>query len=156
MTYLLDTDTTILMMRGLSIQNPKSEKQRQRQDAGRRILARCRLLAAEGHAIGLSAVTVAELEYGASRADDPAAERARMQRILAPFVKFDFLAAEPARRYGEIRADLESKGKLIGPNDLLIAAHALALSARLVTNNLDEFRRVRSLVCESWTEGPSR
>ena len=152
MIYLLDTDTTILMMRGLSILEPRSEKQRQRQETGRRILARCRRHAAEGHVIGLSAITVAELEYGASGADDPAAERARMQRILSPFAKFDVQAGDPAHSDGEIRRDLESKGKLIGPNDLLIAAHALALSAKLVTHNLDEFRRVQNLACESWTE----
>ncbi|MBK8095374.1 MAG: hypothetical protein IPK32_26235 [Verrucomicrobiaceae bacterium] len=84
MIYLLDTDTTILMMRGLSILEPKSEKQRQRQETGRRILAKCRQHAAEGHVIGLSAITLAELEYGACGANDPTAERARMQRILAP------------------------------------------------------------------------
>jgi tRNA(fMet)-specific endonuclease VapC len=140
------------MMWGLSIIKPKSEKQRRRQETGRRILSKCRLHAAEGHVIGLSAITVAELEYGACCADDPPAERARMQRVLAPFEKFDLQAGEPARRYGEVRRDLESKGRLIGPNDLLIAAHALALSARLVTNNLDEFRRVNGLRCESWAE----
>ncbi|MBK8094242.1 MAG: PIN domain-containing protein [Verrucomicrobiaceae bacterium] len=151
MIYLLDTDTTILMMRGLSILEPKSEKQRQRQETGRRILAKCRQHAAEGHVIGLSAITLAELEYGACGADDPTAERARMQRILAPFAKFDFQAGDPARRYGEIRSELELKGKLIGPNDLLIAAHAMALSAKLVTHNLNEFKRVRGLPSESWS-----
>lgn len=150
MIFLLDTDTTILMMRGLSIVEPKSDKQRQRQATGRRILAKCKQHAAEGHVIGLSAITVAELEYGACGADEPAAERTRMQRILSPFAKFDFQAGESARRYGEVRSGLEARGKLIGPNDLLIAAHALALSAHLVTNNLDEFKRVNGLRCEKW------
>jgi tRNA(fMet)-specific endonuclease VapC len=156
MIYLLDTDTTILMMRGLSILEPKSDKQRQRQETGRLILSKCKQHAEEGHEIGLSAITVAELEYGVCEADDPVTERSRLQRVLAPFVKFDFQASESARRYGQVRHDLEAKGKLIGPNDLLIAAHALALSARLVTNNLDEFRRVDGLRCESWASCAGR
>lgn len=150
MIYLLDTDTTILMMRGLSITSPKSEKQQQRFDIGKRILAFCRQHSESGAVIGLSAITIAELEFGACRADDPTAERARMQRVLTPFVRFDFGAEEPTRHYGKVRSILESKGQSIGPNDLLIAAHALALSATLVTNNLKEFQRVKGLVCENW------
>lgn len=150
MIYLLDTDTAILMMRGLSIASPKTEKHRQRQETGRRILGACRHHAARGDVIGLSAITIAELEFGACGADDPHAERARMQRVLAPFARFDFGAGEPARRYGEVRSALESNGQSIGPNDLLIAAHALALTATLVTHNLKEFTRVKNLKCANW------
>ncbi len=151
MICLLDTDTTILMMRGLSIKLPRSDKQRLRHETGKRVLNACRLHAADGDVIGLSAITIAELEFGACNADEPGAERARMKQILAPFVKFDFAADGPAQRYGEVRATLEAKGLGIGPNDLLIAAHALALSAVLVTNNTKEFKRVRGLRCENWT-----
>jgi tRNA(fMet)-specific endonuclease VapC len=151
MICLLDTDTTILMMRGLSIKLPRSDRQRQRHETGRRILGACRLHAADGAVIGLSAITIAELEFGACGAGEPEVERARMKQILAPFVKFDFGADGPAQRYGEVRSALESKGLGIGPNDLLIAAHALALSAVLVTNNTREFKRVKGLRCESWT-----
>jgi tRNA(fMet)-specific endonuclease VapC len=150
MIYLLDTDTTILMMRGLSITTPKSEKQQQRFDIGRRILTACRRHSGSGAVIGLSAITIAELEFGACGANDPAAERARMLRVLTPFVRFDFGAKEPTQYYGKVRSTLESQGQSIGPNDLLIAAHALALSATLVTNNLKEFQRVQGLVCENW------
>ncbi len=151
MIYLLDTDTAILMMRGLSITAPRSVKQRQRQEIGRRVFEACRHHAAKGAVIGLSAITIAELEFGACGAEFPAAERARMQRILAPFGLFDFGAGEPTRYYGEVRCALESKGQSIGPNDILIAAHALALSATLVTGNVKEFKRVKGLTCENWT-----
>ncbi len=52
--------------------------------------------------------------------------------------------------YGSIRADLESKGEMIGNNDLWIAAHALAAGLVLVTNNEREFRRVRGLKVQNW------
>lgn len=150
MIYLLDTDTVILMMRGLSITHPKSDKQRQRRELGQRILHACRQQAMKGDVIGISAITISELEYGASCADDPEGERERMQRVLSPFVRFDYKATEPPRHYGRVRSTLESKGQNIGPNDLLIAAHALALSAVLVTNNTKEFSRIRDLICENW------
>ena len=150
MIDLLDTDTAILMMRGLSITAPRTERQRQRQAVGKRILEACRRHAARGDVIGLSAITIAELEFGACGAVDPEAERARMQRVLAPFARFEFGPDEPARRYGEVRSTLESAGQSVGPNDLLIAAHALALSAVLVTNNVQEFKRVKGLKCENW------
>ncbi|MDB6119667.1 MAG: hypothetical protein JWO08_3448 [Verrucomicrobiaceae bacterium] len=151
MIYLLDTDTTILMMRGLSIAAPKNEKQRQRQETGKRIIGACRLHSAKGDVIGLSAITVAELEFGAGCADRPDLKRVHMRRVLAPFTKFDFGADEPARHYGEVRSALTAKGQCIGPNDFLIAAHALALSATLVTNNTKEFKRAKGLKCENWS-----
>jgi tRNA(fMet)-specific endonuclease VapC len=52
--------------------------------------------------------------------------------------------------YAVLRADLERKGQLIGPNDMLIAAHALALDAILVTDNVREFKRVKGLKIENW------
>lgn len=54
--------------------------------------------------------------------------------------------------YGAIRAELEVAGKPIGPNDLLIAAHAHALEAVLVTANIGEFKRVRDLRVENWLD----
>jgi tRNA(fMet)-specific endonuclease VapC len=52
--------------------------------------------------------------------------------------------------YGTIRSELEAAGNLIGSNDLLIAAHACAIGARIVTANVDEFNRVRGLKVENW------
>ncbi len=55
-----------------------------------------------------------------------------------------------ARIYGTIRNILEKEGKLIGPNDMLIAAHALSTDSILVTNNIKEFKRVPKLKLENW------
>jgi tRNA(fMet)-specific endonuclease VapC len=60
---------------------------------------------------------------------------------------------EPAdQRYGELRADLERRGASIGPNDMLIAAHALMLDCIVVTANVREFSRVRGLRVENWLQ----
>jgi tRNA(fMet)-specific endonuclease VapC len=151
MIYMLDTDTVILMMRGLKITNPRNENQRERQVRGRRIFNRSKRRARAGNVISLSAITIAELHYGASRADSPDLERRNMEHVLAPFAAFDFDAVNAASEYGNVRSRLESEGNLIGPNDLLIAAHALALGASVVTNNTREFKRVSSLKCENWS-----
>jgi len=99
--------------------------------------------------VGISSLTLAELQYGAARSREPAAARdALVEFVLALEVApFDDAAAAI---YGEVRAQLESRGQPIGPIDTLIAAHALTLEAVLVTNNLREFRRVRGLVVEDW------
>lgn len=99
--------------------------------------------------VGISSLTLAELHYGAARSREPAAARdALVEFVLALEVApFDDAAAAI---YGEVRAQLESRGQPIGPIDTLIAAHALALDTVLVTNNLREFRRVRGLVVEDW------
>jgi tRNA(fMet)-specific endonuclease VapC len=156
MTYLLDTDTVIHLMRGLSTTNPRTEKQKYRQRVGEHLFKKCRMLDAQGKVIALSAITIAELEYGANGADDPAAERRKMRRFLAPFALLDFTVEHCAPHYGAIRALLEASGKVIGPNDLLIAAHARGLGATLVTHNTAEFRRVSGLSCEDWLPPPLR
>jgi tRNA(fMet)-specific endonuclease VapC len=99
--------------------------------------------------IGLSAITLAELEYGASNSRDARRNRDALQRFTAPLEvpSFDRAATEA---YGRIRTVLERKGRSIGPMDLLIAAHAVSLGVRLVTSNEDEFKRVPGLVVENW------
>ncbi|WP_051689236.1 PIN domain-containing protein [Butyrivibrio sp. AE2032] len=62
-------------------------------------------------------------------------------------VSFDDVAAD---EYGIIRSDLEKKGTPIGPLDTMIAAHAKALGYTLVTNNVEEFSRVKGLIVENW------
>ena len=52
--------------------------------------------------------------------------------------------------YGEIRSTLQKQGQLIGSNDLLIASHAVAEEATLITNNASEFKRVKALKLEIW------
>ncbi len=69
--------------------------------------------------------------------------------FLLPLGVYDF-DAEAASAYGRIRVELERCGTPIGPLDTLIAAHALSLSATLVTNNTREFERVSELRVENW------
>jgi tRNA(fMet)-specific endonuclease VapC len=57
---------------------------------------------------------------------------------------------EAASHYAKIRADLHKLGKMIGANDLFIAAHARSSGLILVTNNVGEFKRVRNLAIENW------
>lgn len=94
-------------------------------------------------------VTVYELFCGVEKAQDPSRERQKVERFISAIIELplDRVAAEKA---AGIRADLERKGQPIGPYDLLIAAQALARNLILVTNNLQEFRRVRGLKLESW------
>ena len=104
----------------------------------------------EGHAVGVSAVTVSELAFGAWKSGRPEDESAAVAKILAPFDIYDYEAVICAPPYGRIRHDLEQAGQVIGAMDLLIAAHALGLDATLVTNNLAHFRRVPGLKVTDW------
>jgi tRNA(fMet)-specific endonuclease VapC len=98
---------------------------------------------------GLSVITYGELLYGAAKSNqrELALERLRDLTYVLPALP---LPEEAAESYGSIRADLESKGEMIGNNDLWIAAHALASGLTLVTNNEKEFRRVRGLKVQNW------
>ena len=99
--------------------------------------------------VGVSAVTVAELQYGAAKSSRPEPARLALSEFLLPLEVAPFDEAACAR-YGVIRAKLEAAGKPVGPLDTLIAAHALSLGVVLVTNNLREFRRVPGLTVEDW------
>lgn len=97
----------------------------------------------------LSSIVVAELRFGADKSERPLYNHARIDRLLEEVTPQDFdLAA--AAEYGRIRAHLQALGTPIGPNDLLIAAHALALGAVMVTDNVREFGRVEGLNLENW------
>jgi tRNA(fMet)-specific endonuclease VapC len=98
----------------------------------------------------ISAITVCELEYGASKSTNPEKNRQTLVKFLAPFEICPF-NEQAASHYGDIRAHLERNGNLIGAMDLLIAAHARSLSLTLVTNNLNEFQRVPGLSTVNWT-----
>lgn len=99
--------------------------------------------------IGISIVTLAELDYGVAKSRHHARNRTALEQFIAPLEVADF-NREAARVYGRIRASLEAKGTLVCGMDLLIAAHAISLGARLVTNNLREFRWVPGLRVENW------
>jgi tRNA(fMet)-specific endonuclease VapC len=99
--------------------------------------------------IGISAVTLAELEYGVAKISRPQQNRIAFNGFLAPIEIAPFDARATAH-YGEIWCLLEKRGKVIGAMDLLIAAHAVSLSVTLVTNNLREFKRIPDLQVENW------
>ena len=129
MTYLLDTNACIRYLNGWS------EK------------IRLRLEATDPQDIVVCSVVKAELSYGAAKSKNPTENLEKQQRFLDRFTSlpFDDRAAEA---YGRIRARLETAGTLIGPNDLLIAAIAVANEVTLVTHNTREFSRVEGLILE--------
>jgi tRNA(fMet)-specific endonuclease VapC len=131
MVLLLDTDVCIYLIR----ERPPAAMERVQQHA-------------VGD-IGISAITLAELEYGVSKSSKPARNKEALDQFTEPLVVFDFDRAATAV-YGKLRAALEKAGQAIGGMDLLIAAHALSLDVRLVTHNVREFGRVPGLRVETW------
>jgi len=128
--YLLDTCTLVDLLRA---------KDR---------LAAERFAAAQGQVFA-STVSVMELVCGAERSADPVGNRAQIEALLTLVrtVDFDMAAAEQA---AVVRASLLSAGTPIGPYDVQIAGHALALGMTVITANTDEFSRVPGLTVESW------
>ena len=131
MVLLLDTDICVYLIR----EKPRSILDRFNQ-----------------HAVGdlgISVITLAELEYGVSKSSKPAKNKEALDQFVAPLDVAAFDRSATAA-YGKLRAMLEKKGQSIGVMDLLIAAHALALNVRLVTHNVREFGRVPGLRVETW------
>lgn len=116
MLYLLDTNVCIRLLNGTSI----SVQQR--------------LAATRRSDVAVCSVVKAELFYGAMRSRNPSQTLTRYQEFLEPFVSLPF-DDEAAIAYGQIRADLATKGTPIGPNDLQIAAIALTHNLILITHN---------------------
>jgi tRNA(fMet)-specific endonuclease VapC len=131
LSYLLDTNACIAMLRGMS---PA-------------VSERVRSLAPND--IHLCSVVVAELLVGAKKSRDPLRAAALVEQFAAPFRSLPF-DDSAARRYAEVRAELESRGQRIGNNDLQIAAITLANELILVTHNTGEFGRIRDLRIEDW------
>jgi tRNA(fMet)-specific endonuclease VapC len=102
--------------------------------------------------VGISSITLSELSYGAAASAKPAGNLEALREFLLPLeiAPYDDACAFV---YGTIRAALERKGRPIGSLDTLIAAHALALDAVLVSHNTREFGRVASLRVEDWLKG---
>lgn len=109
------------------------------------------LQANEPAAIRIPAIVEAELLLGAEKSVRVDENREKVALFLAPFARIPFDSA-CAKTYAAVRADLERRGCPIGPNDLMIAATALAHGATLVTSNVREFERVEGLVVENWAE----
>ena len=132
MLYMLDTNICSYIIRN----RPQSIKEKLQE-------------VEENHTVALSSIVVSELLYGATKKDSP-----KLIKIVSAFIDnfiiYDYSKVS-AQSYGNIRTDLEKKGKIIGANDLLIASHALSFGAVLVTNNSREFERVEGLVLEDWS-----
>lgn len=99
--------------------------------------------------IGISSITLAELQYGASKSLHPQKNIHALNEFIAPLeiAPFDEQAAQ---YYGEVRAFLEKLGTPIGSMDTLIGAHAVSLGVTLVTNNVREFQRIQDLTLVNW------
>lgn len=102
--------------------------------------------------VAMSAITYGELCFGAEKSSKPKETRQILEHLVAliPVLPLD---ENVSIHYGKIRQQLQASGKLIGNNDLWIAAHALAGKLILVTNNEAEFKRVPGLKVENWVGG---
>jgi len=98
---------------------------------------------------GISAITVAELWFGAAKSSRSQQTRSAVDAFLEPFEILPF-ASDAARSYAEMRLQLEKAGQPIGERDLLIAAIAKARRLTVVTHNVREFSRVAGLKVEDW------
>jgi len=129
--YLLDTNTASYAIRG---NFPR---------------VRERLLRVPTDEIGISVVTEAELRFGAARLPEVARVRVLLREFLAAIAALPW-TSEAAIEYAQLRLAAERFGTPMGTLDLMIASHALAVGAVLVTHDRG-FRRVRELKLEDWT-----
>lgn len=132
MDVLLDTDVSIELMRG----NPTPLS---------------RIAALDGR-VFVSAITVAELYFGAYNSAHPAENAERVRRFLAEIPSFP-LACEIAERFGSLKADLKRNSTQLGPLDLLIAATALENGCAIATGNIKHFLKVPGLQVLDWIRG---
>jgi tRNA(fMet)-specific endonuclease VapC len=131
MKYMLDTNICIYLIK----KKPHSVIEKLRQT--------------DASDVCLSVITLSELECGVEKSK----HRDQNRLALAEFsASLEIVPFKPSATvtYGEIRSDLEKKGRPIGPLDMLIAAHAQSLDLTLVTNNEKEFKRVPKLRVENW------
>lgn len=129
--YLLDTDVCIDLLRMPPEKIPSA------------------IAALKSENLILSSIVLAELETGVRKSSRVAVHAKRL-RFFAGQITPAVFDANASAHYGEIRAHLEQKGTSIGPLDMLIAAHARSLGARLITGNMREFRRVPDIECLAW------
>jgi tRNA(fMet)-specific endonuclease VapC len=101
------------------------------------------------HQIKLSAISMAELEYGVSKSSNREKNRTALVRFASAFDIIEFNDKD-AEVFGLIRAYLEKNGQVIGPYDMQIAAQAISRDLVLVTNNTKEFIRIKELKIENW------
>jgi tRNA(fMet)-specific endonuclease VapC len=129
--YMLDTDTCSYIMR----RSPDAVLKR--------------LATVPVSDVCISVITKSELLFGV----EVSPKRPQDEAALAAFLRYVEVLDFPdiaSSHYAKIRADLKTRGTMIGANDLLIAAHARSLSLTLITNNTREFGRVRNLSIDNW------
>lgn len=133
MSYLLDTNICIYIIK----QKPEQ------------VIARLNQI--PFNQLYVSAITIAELEYGVWKSSLPDRNRLALNEFLIPFSIVDFDGSATIE-YGIVRSELEKNGMPIGRLDVMIAAHAKSLSYVLVTNNEREFGKVNGLQVDNWTK----
>jgi tRNA(fMet)-specific endonuclease VapC len=136
MVFLLDTNTCIYLLTG------------NQPDYQRNILAMLEALPRNERPV-ISTVVLSELQYGVRKSRWRKANQALLDEFLLDFDVSDY-GVTASIFYAELRTDLEKRGQIIGPMDMMIAAHALSLEATLVTHNTREFRMVKGLRLEDW------
>ena len=131
--YLLDTNICIYIIKKKPVDVLKTLKTKSKKD------------------IYISSITIAELEYGVAKSQFPEKNKIALIEFLSIFniLPFD---DNDAVHFGIIKTELEKKGKIIGPMDLLLAAQAKTKQLILVTNNIKEFERVEGLKIENWVK----
>lgn len=101
--------------------------------------------------IGISSITLAELQYGVAKSLYVDKNREALAEFILPLEIADF-DEKAAESYGTVRTGLEKAGKPVGSMDMLIGAHALSLDVTVITNNIKEFRKIKNLKVEDWTD----
>jgi tRNA(fMet)-specific endonuclease VapC len=101
--------------------------------------------------IGISSITVAELEYGVYKSQRQEQNRVALSQFLIPLEILPF-DEQATQIYGRIRAELERQGIVIGSMDMLIASQAISIGLTLVTNNVRELSRIPGLALENWVD----
>ena len=99
--------------------------------------------------MAISSITLSELIYGAEKSVKIDKNLEAIEDFISHLEVLSY-DAKASQHYGQIKAGLEKKGKIIGENDIHIAAHAISQGLILVTNNLKEFKRVPNLALENW------
>ncbi len=132
--YLLDTNICIFLIKN---KFPKLTK---------------KILASNSNELYLSSVSIAEMEYGASKSQNREKNRQALLNFCTDFNNIIDFTTEDSEAYGLIRAYLEKEGRIIGPYDMQIAAQAMTRNLTVVTNNYDEFVRIPWIKVEDWTK----
>lgn len=104
------------------------------------------------HNVCTSIIVAAELRFGAAKSGSPRLQK-QVDTVLAVLETWP-VSAPVEHHYADIRMALEKAGQSIGPNDMLIAAHARAFDRTVVTANVNEFKRISGLQVENWLEDP--